>query len=372
MQLSNNQQVFLELVRAGLWEKEARLSHYDNLDFNEVYRLAEEQSVLGLVAAGIEHVIDKKVPQEMALSFVGPALQLEQRNTAMNDFVAKLVEQLRIADVYAILVKGQGIAQCYERPLWRSSGDVDFFLSDNNYIRAKMLLEPISTETGLIDTYRKHILFVINNWHVELHGNLRSNLWKKVDHVLDEVQNDVFCGGAVRTWINGQTQIFLPRVDEDVVFVFAHILQHYYKEGVGLRQICDWCRLLYTYKDSVKRDLLGNRLKKMGVMSEWHAFAYLAVNSLGMPEDAMPFYCNNKKWENKANHILNFIFEVGNFGHNIDASYLHESNIFVRKVKTLLRLTGNNLKQIIVFPLDTIRVWCYMFSSRLLLTISKL
>ena len=52
MKLNNNQQAFLELVRAGLWEKDACLLQYGNIDFQEVYRLAQEQSVVGLVAAG--------------------------------------------------------------------------------------------------------------------------------------------------------------------------------------------------------------------------------------------------------------------------------------------------------------------------------
>ena len=83
MQLSNNQKAFLALVRAGLWEKEVQLTSFGQIDFNEVYRLAEEQSVVGLVAAGIEHISDLKVPQALVLQIVGQTLQLEQRNNAM-------------------------------------------------------------------------------------------------------------------------------------------------------------------------------------------------------------------------------------------------------------------------------------------------
>ena len=40
--LSNNQKAFFELVRAGLWEKDAQLSQYIDIDFGEIYRLAED------------------------------------------------------------------------------------------------------------------------------------------------------------------------------------------------------------------------------------------------------------------------------------------------------------------------------------------
>ncbi len=104
-------------MRAGLWESEARFLLFYGLDYAQAYKLAQEQSVVGLVATGLEHVQDVKIPKDMALSFVGVTLQLEHRNTAMNTFVAGLIEQLRAAGIYALLVKGQGIAQCYERPL---------------------------------------------------------------------------------------------------------------------------------------------------------------------------------------------------------------------------------------------------------------
>ena len=42
------QQVFLALVRGGLWEHDVELRKYGITDFDEIMRLAEEQSVVGL------------------------------------------------------------------------------------------------------------------------------------------------------------------------------------------------------------------------------------------------------------------------------------------------------------------------------------
>ena len=109
--MDNNQKAFFELLRAGLWEKEVRLSPYKNIDYSVILNLAEEQSVVGLVAAGLEHVADVKIPQQWALQFTGQTIQLEQRNKAMNAFVARLIGKLRNEDIYTLLVKGQGIAQ---------------------------------------------------------------------------------------------------------------------------------------------------------------------------------------------------------------------------------------------------------------------
>lgn len=369
MKLNDNSQAFFALLRVGLWEKDVLLSKFKDVNFIEVHRLAEEQSVVGLVTAGFEHTIDVKVPKEITLTFVGNSLQLEQRNLAMNAFVADLIGRLRDKDIYAILVKGQGLAQCYERPLWRASGDVDLFLSNDNYQKAVHLLTPIASDVSFEITSKKHISFLINGWEVELHGTLSSGLWRSIDRALDNVQYAVFNEDRVRSWMNGKTQVFLPGPDEDVVFVFAHILQHFFRGGIGLRQICDWCRLLWTYKSQIDLSVLEGRLQAMGVMSEWKAFAALAINYLGMPEDAMPFYSSGKKWNRKAERVLEFVLETGNFGHNRENSYYTKYPFLVFKAISFWRHCRDIWRYFLIFPWDAIKVWWRMITLGLALTI---
>lgn len=309
-----NIEAFLALVRAGLWKKEVRHLLYGNIDFDEVLYLAEEQSVVGLVAAGYEQVVDTKPPQEILLQFVGKALQLEQRNREMNDFIATIIEKMRKADIYGLLVKGSGLAQCYDRPLWRPSGDVDLLLSEENYQKAKQFLLPLCANHKNEERYSLHLGLIIDQWCVELHGTLRTGLSGRIDRVVDVVQRDVFYGGQVRSWNNGNTQVFLPAPDNDVFFVFTHFIKHFYKEGMNLRQICDWCRLLWTYKDSLNHGLLESWIRRAGLMSEWKAFAALAVDYLGMPAEAMPLYDvrgkkDDVRWKKKATRIINHILK---------------------------------------------------------------
>jgi len=351
------QHEFFELVRAGLFPGiDARiLAHGAPVDWNVVYRLAEEQSVVGLVAAGMDTLPpSERPPQQVVLQFVGQTLQLEQRNKAMNAFIAGLIERLRREDIYALLVKGQGIAQCYERPLWRACGDVDLLLSDTNYEKAKKVLLPLATDVEQEYTHFKHQGMTIDGWVVELHGTLHSRLSARVDKVVDEVQGDVFYGGKVRSWMNERTQVFLPAPDEDVIFVFTHILHHFFFEGIGLRQICDWCSLLWIYRDKLDVRLLEQRLRKAGLMSEWKAFAAFAVNWLGMPAESMPLYDMDKKWKRKAERICRFVMEVGNFGHNQRRDFSGMSYL-KRKFVSFWGRLSDMLRHFRIFPLDSIR-----------------
>ena len=355
------------LVRIGLWghtktsEITERIS-LEKVDWNEVLRLAQEQGVTGLVAQGVENLnvnLNFKVPQVVVLQFVGATLQMEQRNKAMNAFVADLIMKLRKADIYAILVKGQGVAQCYEKPLWRPSGDVDLFLSDVNYQKAKELLLPLGEITEPEEKAKKHFAMNIDGWAVELHGTLHVGLSTRVDRMLDNVQYDVFHKGEVRSWMSDQTQVFLPAANEDVVYVFAHILQHFYKGGIGLRQICDWCRLMWTYKDLLNHKELELRIKEAGLMSEWKAFGALAIEYLGFPKDFMPLLnvndALNANLKRKADRIMEFILEVGNFGHNRDNSYFQKHSYLVQKCISAWRRVKDLCRHVRIFPVNSVR-----------------
>ena len=130
--MNNSEKSFLALLRAGLWEQSVSLLSHGKVDFSVVYEIAEDQSVIGLVSAGIEHVTDIKVPQNCALRFIGTTLQMEQRSAAMNNFIKILITRLMSSGLEAVLVKGQGIAQCYERPLSSACGDIDLLLDKKN------------------------------------------------------------------------------------------------------------------------------------------------------------------------------------------------------------------------------------------------
>lgn len=351
------QEQFLELVRAGLFPgKEAKiLVHGTAVDWDEIFRLAEEQSVIGLVAAGLDTLPSaERPPQEVLLQFIGSALQIEQQNNELNAYLAKLVRLLRQEDAYAILVKGQGIAQCYEKPLWRSSGDIDLLLSDTNYEKAKKVLTPLAVSVDKEYTSFKHLgMTMEGGFVVELHGTMHSRLTKRIDKVIDEAQRDVFFGGNVRSWDNAGTTVFLPAPDNDVIFVFTHILRHFFFEGIGLRQICDWCRLLYTYKESLNHGLLESRIKKAGLMTEWRAFAAFAIDILGMPVDAMPLYSADAKWSRKASRICADVLKVGNFGHKQRRDYSGMSYLW-RKFVSFWGRMSDMLRHFAIFPKDSI------------------
>lgn len=163
MRKDNTIEAFFVLLRAGLWSDgnpEIRID--GTTDWNEVYLLAQEQSVLGFVLSGLEQYknlnVNFDVNQKLLLQWIGEVQLIEQRNKAMNEYIAELIEEMRSMGIYTLLVKGQGLAQCYNRPNWRACGDVDLLLSKDNYEKAKAFILPkgVLTEPEEAGKKRKH------------------------------------------------------------------------------------------------------------------------------------------------------------------------------------------------------------------------
>ena len=322
-----------------------------------LYGLAGDQAVEGIIAAGLEHVADRAMTKAEVLSFLKKAVSLEGRNKSMDELIEGLVGKLDAEGIQAVLVKGQGVAQCYERPAWRSAGDVDLLLDGDNYVRASEFLAPLASEVDKEEPWKKHLGMHFDKWVVELHGTLHNSLGRKVNDGLDELQKEMFAKQDFRKWTCGSVTVLLPSVDNDILVIFTHILTHFFTSGIGLRQVCDWCRLLWTYRAEIDRPLLERRLRRMGLMTEWKAFGAVAVEYLGMSAEAMPFYEDRPSWKRKAARIVSFILEVGNFGHKRDYSYIEKYPLLIRKTMSFHRNTRDFCRHLPIFPKDAWRIY---------------
>jgi hypothetical protein len=138
-----------------------------------------------------------------------------------------------------------------------------------------------------------------------------------------------------------------------VFFIFNHFWHHFIADGVGLRQICDWVRLLHVNHGKINLDYLADVLNKMKLMKEWQVFAYIAVNTLGLPSEEMPFY--DPKYKKGGDKVLELIMQEGNFGYENQKGYQRPKGYFAGKWYSFKKSFSRNLKVLHIFPLETLR-----------------
>lgn len=103
-------------------------------------------------------------------------------------------------------------------------------------------------------------------------------------------------------------------------------------------------------------------------MKEWKAFGAFAVEYLGMPAEAMPYLdvrskmddgrCEiDKHLKRKADRILKFVLESGNFGHNRDISYKQKYHFVIHYAMSFCLYTKLAMQRFAISPRNAIMAW---------------
>lgn len=291
------------LLRNALWRIEKDMPKVlSEKEISSLITVAEEQTVSGLVVDAIIRN-DIKIPQYWVFEAVGIDTQTKLANKQLNDELKELVK-LPLMDY--VVVKGQTIAAIYPEPLARMSGDIDFLVQD--YHATKELLKKewgIDLPSKLVD---REFAFEHGNATYEIHDQLIVFGSRKHQGYWDELLKRP-CGFVT---IDGvQIPTLAPTVN--AIYVFVHLFFHFLREGVSLRQFCDWAMVLHHYRDEIEREDLTTVLDQLELVKAYKALGCILVDDLGLPEEDFPYKLDedDRKWHDK---LLDDIFKGGNFG----------------------------------------------------------
>lgn len=323
------QKQFLELLRSGLWDKDPDTNLFTSgTDWNKIYEESQRQALLGVVLDGIIKLpLNLRPDKSLYLKWCADVINLEDANQKLNKEVVNLFKYLHENGVQPILLKGQGLAELYPNPLHRSSGDIDIYIGKRNYDKVNQLLSYEGTSNDIWSTH--HMAYHWHNVTVENHrliGHLLSpfsqrNLEKLVDKWMDAINCDYVT-------IN-DTEIAIPPVDFNVVYILLHSIIHMLGSGIGLRQSCDWAIFLNKKNKEINWNNVKNILKDLGIFNGWKIFGVMAVNYLGLPKKDL-FTEFDDKDEREAEKLIEDIFHKGNFGF-FDNKKRNKKNNFLKQ-----------------------------------------
>lgn len=313
--MTTEQRAFFELVRAGLWGTTADASAFnDKTDWNGLYNRGRSQTLLGIMLDGIQTLPETLRPERsLYIRWCASVLQTEENNRKLNREAGNLFTLLRAHGVEPVLLKGQGTARNYLRPLHRQCGDIDIFIGDEYFELVNDLLRQEGCSNG--ETTYKHSGF---NWHgvsVENHrvpvkmnsplSNRRLQRYIASWHGTDK---------AFRFDLDGCT-VTVPPVEFDVFFLLLHAMNHLLHGGIGLRQVCDWACHLHYNRAVIDQKSLASQLQSLHLERAVRVFGALAVKYLGLPEEELPVRLQSGD-EKLGDWLLEDIWRNGNFGYS--------------------------------------------------------
>ena len=304
-----------EILRGELWGTGLSFSELSHEEYTDLIDMANKQTVTGLVGdCLIKNSV--KLEREDALSLYAKMKAIEKANTRVNENLVNFVNFMERKGIDYIIVKGQVVGSLYPNPNARMSGDVDLYFIGDNYTKIKSLVEQRLGKQLSKLSDGKHVEFDVNGVIFELHNKLSQLATQKhqaywdqmIDHAIQEKTDTVNILGK---------EIHTLSATYNALYIFVHLFFHMTASGLGLRQICDWARVLYNPNLNDNHNVDANRLeeilKELGYFKAYKAMGAFLVEYLGLPEEQFPFPVTEKdrKW---VETIKKNIIKNGNFG----------------------------------------------------------
>lgn len=333
---------------------------YDNCfsrnDLMGVLRIAKSQTVLGLVANEVMKTdsLSRLLADEDKAALKRFVMSNLATCNMLNSALVNVVQTLRNHGIDPVLLKGQGIARYYPIPELRQCGDIDIYVGQENFEKSCEVIGAMSSpeeHEGDISSL-KHYHTRVGAAYIEIHRYTDVYFPRRYDKVYQKISDKGISAEIVSIDFAG-VPVSTPSVDFNVFFIFNHFWHHFIADGVGLRQICDWVRLLHVNHGKINLDYLSNVLSEMKLMKEWKVFGYIAVNTLGLPADEMPFY--DPKFSKTAEEVLGLIMLEGNFGKENLKDYNRPKGYVAGKWYSFKKRFGRNLRVLRIFPMESVR-----------------
>lgn len=216
-------------------------------DWDALFLFMKQQALLGVGFCGMERMKAEgtEVPKAMMLKWYAVSERVRTRNVMQNRRTHEVVAMLEESGFRCCVLKGQGNAVMYPNPGMRTSGDIDVWVDGTREEVMAFVKERLSEA----DMRFHHVEFpVFRDVPVELHFmpvSMNNPLYnRRMQRWFEERKDE-----QMRNWVElpeRAGKIPVPTWEFNIVYQLAHMMHHFFDEGIGLRQMMDYYYLLRT------------------------------------------------------------------------------------------------------------------------------
>lgn len=283
--MQSSKEIFLEIVRLGIGHRGNITSN--QIDWQELYKLATEHGLLAVVIDGIERLPTIQRPrQELLLEWIGEVVQsYEARYRAYEKAIAELAGFYNSHGFKMMVLKGYACSLNWPKPEHRPCGDIDIW-QFGEYKKTDAL---ICSEKGLeIDNSHHHHTtfnwggFVIENHYdfINVHDSRSS---KELERIFKELGQD----DSHSVVINGAF-VYLPSPYLHALFLLRHSVAHFASSNINIRQVLDWGFFVEKHTQEVDWDWLMDLLDKYHMKDFFNCLNTICVDDLGFCTSIFP------------------------------------------------------------------------------------
>ena len=409
--------LFFEFLQVAIGNRESLSRELSDNEWQDIFRLLKEHALLGVGFTVVERLHAKGVvcPMQLRMQWYALVVQIERRNEQLNGLCKKVTEQYEHDGLSTCILKGQGNILNYPKKLGvrRQSGDIDVWATpiNDDGLRIKDKGIAIAVQTGKNEVeyveYHGHKAireYVMMQYRLQGINKKPKACYHHIDAPdMDGIEVEVhyrptFCRSFFRNrrmqkWFdtfasecmsNRTSEGFaVPTASFNVVYQMAHLFEHYFEGGIGLRQMMDYHYTLKAWQEEImewkSQQSQGMWSEGLGtpVMSAQEVMEVLRSFGMGKFAGAVMWVLNEVFFKNEecseadipwmicepnekeGKKLLEEIMKGGNFGQydNRDAA-LKKGGMMkhgVWKLKRVMRLVRSYPEEALWEPV--FRVW---------------
>lgn len=307
--LSLTEAVLLKILRVAIGTEHDFILP-SGINWRDVMTLSQEQCVGAIAFDGIkalnEHIDTNKndfdffMPDYAGVKYewFGHCVDVEKKNQQQRMVMNEMGTIWAAQGIQAIVFKGQAMSLYYPVPFHRAPGDIDVFLTNYNFGNY------ISMVLGarVNENWYKHSQI---SWKGELFENHRYLVQirggaKKKD--LEKTLRYLLFGDRLAHFPN--SDIFVPPIMFNALFLSYHGLAHFLSEGICLKQILDWVVFLQKEQEKIDWNLFYSYCEEFHLRRWVDALNDISVHKFGVVVSNPNVVCVSPYSEKILNSVL--------------------------------------------------------------------
>jgi len=258
------------------------------VDWGEVEALATKQGLLGVVLDGINFYTDSTentdtISYKKKLEWLGKVMLEEERYALQKKASVEMASLFASNGIRTYVLKGMVVSECYPKPQYRVSADVDCFLlpdkgDEDVWEKGNQLMEEAGYKVGR--GFYKNSSFSLPGLTVENHRFMvpfwGNNCLRRLEATLQSMlKSDNGEGRFEDTWL------YHPPVMVSALFLIEHAYSHFRHEGLTWRHVLDWMMFSKKHKEEIDWQTLDAMIDEYGFRRFYDSYNRLGQYLLG-------------------------------------------------------------------------------------------
>ena len=405
--------LFFELLQVAIGNKRELSQAPTAVEWQELYALAQKQTLVGIAFRGIERLpAEQRPPKSLLMQWMMATERIKAMNADLDRKALAVANKFLEEGFPGVVLKGQGVAKLYREThpnppckggdagiadghpntqhstlnthlsSYRTPGDIDIWLQGGRenilgYVRQYVpdckpvfhnvnfpVVEGMEIEVHFTPSWMNSP--VTNRRLQRFFRESADALFTKNDNA-DENDNchpeEEFSILNSQFSISKYSKIPSPSLAFNRVYILVHIYRHLFGEGIGLRQLLDYYFVLSQGFTEEERAETMHTLHSLKMQRFTAAVMWVLQAVYGMDGR----YMLTEPDEREGRFLLNEIMLAGNLGH-YDERIKRVANesalrVFVRRVMRNFRFVRSYPSEVLWSPI--FKLWHYFWRKRL-------